>query len=197
MQSLNKYEIQAFFDKAAPSWDAHMVRSDEKISCILNAADVKAGYRVLDVACGTGVLLGDYLARDVNHITGVDVSYEMLRIARDKYRDPRVELLCADALELTNYGSYDCAVVYNAFPHFPKPALLIKRLAKYLRPGGRLCVAHGMSREALLVHHSGAALNVSLPLPELNDMAALFYPYFNVDVQISDDEKFIIAGSKK
>ena len=63
-----------------------MIRSDRKISIILDNACVGAGSRVLDVACGTGVLTPDYLARDVASVTAVDISPEMIRRARDKLR---------------------------------------------------------------------------------------------------------------
>lgn len=87
---MNKREVIAFFDKCAPGWDAHMVRDEEKISFILDVAGVKPGISVLDVACGTGVLFQDYLARGVSRVTGVDISPEMARIAVTKLRDPRV-----------------------------------------------------------------------------------------------------------
>ena len=68
---MNKREIIAYFDARAPEWDARMVRSDSKIAFILDAAGVRPGVSVLDVACGTGVLFGDYLARDAARVTGV------------------------------------------------------------------------------------------------------------------------------
>lgn len=74
---MNKREIIAYFDARAPEWDARMVRSDSKIAFILDAAGVRPGVSVLDVACGTGVLFGDYLARDAARVTGVDISPEM------------------------------------------------------------------------------------------------------------------------
>ena len=97
---MNKREIIAYFDARAPEWDARMVRSDSKIAFILDAAGVRPGVSVLDVACGTGVLFGDYLARDAARVTGVDISPEMARIAVSKLRDPRVEVLCGDVEEL-------------------------------------------------------------------------------------------------
>ena len=53
---MNKKEIAAFFDRMAPEWDANMIKSDEKINFILDAAGVKENSVVLDVACGTGVM---------------------------------------------------------------------------------------------------------------------------------------------
>ena len=66
---MNKKEIAAFFDRMAPEWDANMIKSDEKINFILDAAGVKENSVVLDVACGTGVMFPYYLARSCSRIT--------------------------------------------------------------------------------------------------------------------------------
>ena len=52
-------EVIEFFDRLAPGWDAEMIRSDEIINTILNNAEVTEWKDVLDVACGTGVLIPD------------------------------------------------------------------------------------------------------------------------------------------
>ncbi len=93
---MNKREVIEFFDRCAPGWDAGTIRDDEKIGFILDMAGIKPGISVLDVACGTGVLFPDYLARGVSRVTGVDISPEMAHIAVTKLRDPRVEVLCGD-----------------------------------------------------------------------------------------------------
>ena len=171
-----------------------MVRSDSKIAFILDAAGVRPGVSVLDVACGTGVLFGDYLARDAARVTGVDISPEMARIAVSKLRDPRVEVLCGDVEELAPPRRYDCCVVYNAFPHFAHPARLLARLSACLSPGGRLTVAHGMSLAALHRHHAGAARGVSRPMLEPERLAALMPPCLAVDVAVSDTEKYVVSA---
>ena len=63
--SMDKREITAFFDRLAPTWDEDLVRNEEVIRIILDNAQIAPGKRVLDVACGTGVLIPDYLRRDV------------------------------------------------------------------------------------------------------------------------------------
>lgn len=82
---MDKRDVISFFDRCAPSWDAEMIRNDEVIEKILDGAKVEAGKTVLDVACGTGVLIPDYLERNVASVLGVDISPEMIRIAREKY----------------------------------------------------------------------------------------------------------------
>ena len=92
---------------------------------------------------------------------------------------------------------FDRCMVYNAFPHFPDPARLIAHLATLLKPGGRLSVAHGMSRAMLDRHHAGAASTVSVSLISETELAARMAPYFDVDVVISDDRMYQVCGTKK
>ena len=194
---MNKAEIQAYFDRHAKSWDENMIRSQKKIDIILDAAGVDAESTVLDVACGTGVLFEDYLLRGVKKLVGVDISMEMTNIARRKYPQSHVSVICADIEEADIGMQFDCCVVYNAIPHFPDPQSLIQKLASMTRPKGRLCIAHGMSREAIMKHHSKGAKHVSRPLPEAGEMSKMMEQFFAVDTMISDHEKYIVAGSRR
>ena len=63
---IERSDVISFFDRCAPDWDAEMIRNEPVIRTILDNADIRAGVDVLDVACGTGVLFPDYLARDVH-----------------------------------------------------------------------------------------------------------------------------------
>jgi len=194
---LNQLEVQAYFDAHASEWDARMVRPQAIIDQILNAAGVTEGCRVLDVACGTGVLFEDYLRRGVTRITGVDLSPQMARIARRKYPQSHVEVLCGDIETVVLPPVFDCCVVYNALPHFPDPARLIARLAQFVVTGGRLCLAHSMGREQLLRHHAGRAEAVSRALPEADVLCAMFAPHFISDTTISLPDRYIAAGSRR
>ncbi len=190
---MNKREITAFFDHHAPHWDTHLVTDDARLAVILDAAGIQEGVTVLDVACGTGVLFPYYLARNVDSVTAVDISPEMVRLAAKKNSDPRVEVLCGDIETMAMARQYDCCVVYNAFPHFEKPERLVERLSAWVKPGGRLTVAHGMSLETLHRHHAGAR-HVSREMLTAEELAAIFRPRFAVDVMVSDDEKYIVSG---
>ena len=193
---IDSKEVIAFFDRLAPDWDAEMIRSDEIIAAILDKAEVSAGKDVLDVATGTGVLIGDYLARGVASVTGIDISPNMARIAQGKYPQENVKILCGD-VERTDFDrQFDCIVVYNAFPHFPDPARLIAHLASLLRPGGTLTVAHGMSREKIDAHHHGAASRVSNGLMPAEELSEIFAAHLTVTAVISDDRMYQVVGKK-
>ena len=193
---MNKQNVMEFFDRLASNWDADMVRSDEIIGKILDGAGVGPGKRVLDVACGTGVLFPDYLARQVAHVTAVDISEEMVKIASGKFPEAPISVVCADVEVLARGKLFDCVMVYNAFPHFPEPEKLIENLAGRLAPGGTLTVAHGMSRAAIDRHHSGSASKVSMGLMHEDELAAIFEKFLEVTVKISDDQMYQVTGVK-
>jgi len=193
---MRKEAVIEFFDRLAPQWDADMIRHDEIIETILDNAEVTAGKHILDVACGTGVLFPDYLKRNVGSLTAVDISPEMVKIARSKYPG-RAEVFCGD-VERVDFGrKFDCIMVYNAFPHFPEPMELIGSLSALLNPGGTLTVAHGMSRAAIDNHHSGAASRVSVGLMDEHALSAMFRRHLDVTVKISDDRMYQVTGKKR
>lgn len=193
---IEKTDVIDFFNHCAANWDAEMVRSDEKINTILDNAGVGRGSRVLDVACGTGVLMPDYIGRDVASVTGVDISPEMIKLARGKFTQENISFICGD-VESTDVGSgFDAIVVYNAFPHFPDPERLIARLSGLLRPGGILTVAHGAGRETIDAHHHGAAHKVSLGLMPAEELAVIFAKYLEVTTVLSTDTIYQVAGRK-
>ncbi len=194
---MDKQEIIDFFDACAPEWDANMIRSDEIIGIILDNAQIENGKDILDVACGTGVLFPDYLKRKVKSVTGIDISPKMAEIAKNKFARDNIKVICGDVEELEGENMFDCAVVYNAFPHFSDPDLLIKKLTSLVKIGGTVTVAHGMSRKALDKHHSGSASKVSVGLMSEDDLAEIFSKYLTVTHKISDDNMYQVVGIKE
>ena len=193
---INKNDVIKFFDMCAADWDAEMIRDDDIINTILDNAGVKEGCRVLDVACGTGVLIPDYLKRNVESVMAVDISPEMIRIAERKFQQPNVRFLCGDAMAADIGDGYDAIVIYNAFPHFTEPEKLIEVLSGKLKKGGRLTVAHGMSRERIDAHHKGSASKVSNGLMEAEKLADIFNRYVNTIQVISDDKMYQVVGER-
>ncbi len=194
---MNKRDVIDFFDRLAPQWDADMVRDDAVIDVILDNAGIKEGISVLGVACGTGVLIPDYLERGVSSVTCVDISPNMIAIAKEKFSQLNVHLICSDVETMSFESLFDCIVVYNAFPHFLNPPDLIKVLAGNLKTGGRLTIAHGMSRADIDHHHEGSASKVSIGLMHEDELEKLFEPYFDVTVKISNDRMYQVVGVKK
>ena len=195
---MDKKDVIAFFDALAPQWDAEMICDEQIVAKILDGTNMQAGQRVLDVACGTGIMIPHYLARGAARVIAIDISPEMAKIAGEKFAgDKRVEVLCGDVEETAFDRPFDTIVIYNAFPHFPEPEKLIACLSTLLVPGGTLTVAHGMSRAKIDAHHSGAAHKVSMGLMHEDELTAIFAKYLDVTVKISDDRMYQVTGVKK
>ena len=195
---MNKQDVAAFFDRCAPTWDAELIKSDAVIGKILDNAEVAQGQHILDVACGTGVMIPYYLERGAASVTGIDISAQMAKIAAEKFaQEPKVRILCGDVEETAFDEKFDRILVYNAFPHFPNPQRLIKTLHSLLKDGGRLTIAHGASRESIDNHHKGSASKVSNGLMSADSLKTLFDPYFEVEVVISNSRMYQVSGVKR
>jgi len=99
------------------------------------------GQRLLDVGCGTGALLRAALAaQPTASLTGVDLSPEMLAMARRQLPDPvDLRVAPAHALPLSD-DSFDVVVTTSAFHFFPSPEAALAEMRRVLRPGGALVI---------------------------------------------------------
>lgn len=195
---MSKEAIIAFFDRLSAGWDSHMKRNERAINRIIDNGKVRENANVLDVACGTGVLIPDYLKRNVASVTAIDISKGMTDIAAEKFADePKVEVICGDVLEYNPDKKFDCIMVYNALPHFESPEELIKKRADLLVTDGCLSIAHGMSFARLSRHHDTVSEDVSHPLTSAWDLADIMSRYLKVTVVVSDDEMYQVAGVKE
>lgn len=190
-------DIVDFFNNIASSWDNKTIRNEQIISDILDLGEISEGKSVLDVACGTGVLFPDYLKRGTAKVLGVDVSEEMVKIANEKYNKKGIKVVCADIATLRTDEKFDCIMIHNAFPHFINPIKILNNLVNLLKKDGRLTVAHSMSRHEINACHKELDSTISVELLDENELANIMNAWLNVDVVISDKEKYIVSGKLK
>lgn len=101
-----------------------------------------AGARVINTACGTGRLLA-FLAERSSEVVGIDLSRNMLNIAKKKTRHlDNVHLIRCDAEILpVRDGGSDEIICSRAFKLFPNPLETLKEWRKALRKGGIVIVS--------------------------------------------------------
>jgi phosphatidylethanolamine/phosphatidyl-N-methylethanolamine N-methyltransferase len=109
-----------------------------------------AGTDVLEVGVGTGLALPHY-TRD-KRVTGIDLSKEMLRKARERARTDgltNVQALLEMDAEATTFAdqSFDIAVGMFVASVVPNPKRLLAEMRRLVRPGG----------DILFVNHFAAA----------------------------------------
>jgi cyclopropane fatty-acyl-phospholipid synthase-like methyltransferase len=106
-------------------------------------AKLPSGAEVLELGCGNGEPAARIMAEN-NRYTGVDLSREQLRRARDLVRVGNFLHADYTALELPN-ESFDAVVALYTFGHLPREELpaIFDSVALWLRPGGYLLATTG------------------------------------------------------
>ena len=111
-------------------------------SRIIEIASLKPDMRVLDVACGTGVLtiaVADAISPG-GAVTGLDLNAGMLTVARQKATDIDWHEAPAEALPFVD-SSFDAVVSQFGLMFFENKELAIQEMLRVLRPSGNLTIA--------------------------------------------------------
>jgi SAM-dependent methyltransferase len=105
---------------------------------LVKHADIRAGQRVLDVGCGTGVVAVT-AARIGATVTGLDLTPELLVAARDNARaaSATIEWHEGDAEALPfEAGTFDAVVSQFGHMFAPRPDVVVAEMLRVLKPGG-------------------------------------------------------------
>jgi SAM-dependent methyltransferase len=106
---------------------------------LLDAASVRSGSSLLDVACGPGYVAGLGIERGAS-VVGVDFSAEMVGLAASLWPGGSFVVGDAGALPFAD-SSFDAVVAAFLMPHVADLPAVVASLARVLRPGGRLALA--------------------------------------------------------
>jgi len=107
---------------------------------LVKRAGVRAGQRVLDVACGTGVV-SVTAARVGARVTGLDLTPELLERARENARIAGVDVDWHEGdVEKLPFGDAAFDVVLSEFGHIfaPRPEVALGEMLRVLKPGGTI-----------------------------------------------------------
>jgi len=113
----------------------------------LKFVPVRSGERVLEVGCGTGVVVRDLaaLVGRRGEVGGVDARRRLLdrarALSRDTARQTRIAWRVADAASLPFAANrFDAALAVTVILHVADPLRVVREMARVTRPGGRVAV---------------------------------------------------------
>ena len=116
-----------------------------EVDFLLRSLRLPRGARILDVACGYGRHAAE-LSRRGFHVVGLDLSRPMLDEARRRFREgPRLRFVRGDMRRLGYAAGFDAVICFfTSFGYFApgQNETVLRRMARALRPGGRLLVDH-------------------------------------------------------
>lgn len=121
---------------------------------VLRRLALKPGERVIDIGCGPG-LLCDSMANVVSpagHVLGVDISADLIALARKRNSRPWLEYEAGDAMVLAaGDAHFDVAVHMQVLEYLPDPDRALREMARVLKSGGR-AVAVSTDWDAVVWH---------------------------------------------
>jgi len=128
-----------FWNKAAKKYAKMPIKDKEGYEATLEQtrSHLNKDDKVLEIGCGTGTTALK-LSQDVNHITAIDYSIEMIEIAKGKEQQvENVDFIQSDLTtdQFAN-NSFDAILAFNLIHLLQDPEQDIQRLSKLLKPGG-------------------------------------------------------------
>ncbi len=135
-------KIRKVYGRAAKNydkfWDFYIVPSYSKT---LTRVDLQKGSKILDLGCGTGALLKILEDRfPSSELTGIDLTEEMLAVAKQKLSD-NVELLLGSATNLPfDSKSFDWVIMSNVIGHLSDKKTALKEAHRVLKNPGKIVI---------------------------------------------------------
>ena len=139
----------AYFKANAPEWERiralHAPEKDVE-AAIVKRMTARPIQNLLDAGTGTGRML-ELLAPYASRAVGVDVSPEMLAIARDRLlreNFKQVQVRLADTYRLpftADRDAFDAVLFHQVLHYLDDPGAAVAEAARVMAPGGRLLIA--------------------------------------------------------
>ncbi|WP_196001559.1 class I SAM-dependent methyltransferase [Clostridium sp. 1001271B_151109_B4] len=184
-----------FFNSLAYKWDEICDHDDKKIREILELSNVKKDSKILDIGTGTGILISYLLEKLPSKLVGVDISENMIEVARKKYKDEDVKFIVSDIMNF-NEDKYDYIFIYSAYPHFKDKEKLFEHLSELLNENGKVIIAHSQSRDEINHVHSKSDIVKEDILLSVEDNSKIINKYLKIEKTIDNSEMYYIEAIK-
>jgi len=144
----NRAGVNWASDEIVEEWSRNQARRDKVIGpateMMLDLADLRTGYRVLDIAAGTGgqTLLAALRVGPTGYVLATDSSSRMLQVAADTAQksgltNVEIRVMDAEKLEL-DPDSFDAVICRTALMLFTNPPKALRGMRRAMKPGAKV-----------------------------------------------------------
>lgn len=194
-------KTKEFFNSVADKWDAMCFHDDKKLDAIFSEIGLFKDAKVMDVGCGTGILISRIFDEigDGGKLVAVDYSEKMLKIAKSRHDFSCLKFMCNDISCVKFKENYfDFIICYSVFPHFKDKLAVLTHLSKALAPGGKLCICHSESRDAINAQHASVDTRVAQDVLASSDVIHELFEEIGLTTvtRIDNDCLYIVIGKK-
>ncbi len=141
--SHNDSIVSQFTKQAIPFSQMSQHSNRYGLELMLKLSDPKQDDTVLDIACGTGIVSGEF-ARIVSHVTGIDLTPAMIEQARLLQQEKQLENInwkIGDVSNLPfNDNLFSMVVTRYSFHHLLEPKKVLEEMKRVCMPGGKILV---------------------------------------------------------
>lgn len=149
----------------------HRMLDDLEVELV---ARYSAGAHVLEVGCGTGLIL-QRVAERAARATGIDISRGMLEAARRR----GLEVIQGSATALPFPGrTFDCTFSFKVLPHIADIGTALVEMARVTRPGGTVLAEFYNPRS---LRYLVKSLKPPTAISERHDDAAVYTRYDSLE----------------
>lgn len=169
VQALYRHDVQEMWDPTiAPQiWNQY----HNQIEIYLSIAEGHGVLDILDVGCAQGTL-ALLLAEHGHRVCAMDLRQQFLDYAASRHEKGNIRFECGNAMDAVPGGTFDLIFANQIIEHLVHPIELVRRLAAWLKPNGRLVVTTP----------NGAYIKNSLPsFTEIGDPALYEHLQFTAD----------------
>lgn len=198
-----------FFNDHASNWQEmwykdHSTGKHDKhakdFERLFSLVTLKPGDHVLDVGCGTGVLVPFILKQitETGLLYELDYAERMIEINRELHDNKNVRFVVAGAEE-TPLDDVSCDVVicFSCFPHLHDKKRAVTVLSRILKPGGLFVISHFESSEGIKKHHESCHAVMHDHLPDKDSMYKMLQAVgLAIDTFIDEPGLYCVSAKK-
>lgn len=198
-----------FFNEHAEQWMEMCYRNpttgrydkyDSSFNRLFSLFPLRPGDWVLDIGCGSGVLVPFILDR-INPggvLFEVDFAEKMIEVNRRLHPQGDIRFIVSDAENVPLVdSSCDVIICFSSFPHFHDKAKAMERLSRILKPQGIFVVSHFDSSDAIKKRHESCPAIMHDYLPSEPEMRQMFEDVvLKIEIFIDEPGFYCIVAKK-